>query len=76
VILKPGKLPEARRTSSRWRLISLLNTISKIFKTIVGERFINVIKEAKILPKGQIRNRKGRFIKLVIRLITKVIYIV
>jgi len=52
VLLKPGKSPEVRRTAAGWRLISLLNTIGKIIKIIVGERLAEAAEEAYILPEG------------------------
>ena len=73
ILLKPGKSPEVRRTATGWRPISLLNTIGKIIKAVVGERLAEAAEEARILPEGQVGNRKNRSTKLAIYIVTKAV---
>ena len=46
------------RTPGGWRLISLLSTIGKVIEVIIGDRIAKVAEEYKLLPEGQMGNRR------------------
>ena len=73
VLRKAGKPEEVTRTPGGWRPISLLSTIGKVIKATISDRIAEAAEEHKLLPEGQIGNRRQRSTDLAIRLITKAV---
>src|SRR5436190_2199399 len=73
VLHKVGKPKEVTRTPDGWRPISLLSTIGKVIKATIGDRIAKAAEEHKLLPEGQIGNRRQRSTDLAIRLIIEAI---
>ena len=63
-------------TSKVYKSIILLNTISKTLEFIMIEKIAYLIEHHELLSKTQMRNRKNRFIDIVLELLTKQMHIV
>jgi hypothetical protein len=70
VLKKPGKTTEQLRAPGGWRPISLLSTLGKVIEGIIGTRIADAAEAQRLLPEGQMGNRKGRSTELAIRLVT------
>lgn len=60
VLQKPNKAPEELRTASGWRPITLLNTVGKLFEKILADRIALAAETHRLLPEGQMGNRRLR----------------
>jgi hypothetical protein len=59
-----------------YRLIALLNTLSKSFESIINKKIFYLTKTYRLLLDTQIRIRKSKFIELALKLLTKQIHII
>jgi hypothetical protein len=59
-----------------YRLISLLNTLSKSLELIIDRKIFYLTKTHRLLLDTQMRIRRSRFIELILKLLTKQIHIV
>ncbi len=57
-----------------YRLIILINIINKIMEKIIYNRIINATKKYGLLSDNQMENKRNKFIKITICIITKAIY--
>ena len=71
VIPKPGKTNEQRATAGAWRPVALLSIVGKVLEAIIGQRIANAAEEHRLLPEGQMGNRRGRLIELAIRMVVE-----
>jgi hypothetical protein len=74
VLRKPGKTLRQQQTPGGWRPISLLSTIGKVIETVVGKRIAEAAEEHRLLPDGQMGNRKDRSTELAVRMVTDSVY--
>ena len=74
VLKKPGKSVQAYQTVGGWRPISLLCTMGKAIEAVIGIRIAEAAEERRLLPEGQMGNRKGRNTELAIRIVTETVY--
>jgi Reverse transcriptase (RNA-dependent DNA polymerase) len=72
LLRKPGKSDYS--DPSAYRPIALLNTLRKVFKAIITRRIRYAVKAYKLLPKTQIKARKGRLTETALHLLTEKIY--
>ena len=71
VIPKPGKTNEQRATAGAWRPVALLSTVGKVLEAIIGQRIANAAEEHRLLPEGQMGNRRGRSTELAVRMVVE-----
>ena len=74
VLQKPGKSVQAYQTVGGWRPISLLCTMGKAIEAVIGMRIAKAAEERRLLPEGQMGNRKDRNTELAIRMVTETVY--
>lgn len=74
VLRKPGKTIKQQQTPGGWRPIALLSTIGKVIETAIGRRIAEAAEEHRLLPDGQMGNRKERSTELAIRMVTDAVY--
>ena len=60
VLPKPGKTPQQKLVASGWRPISLLNTVGKVFESVISSRITAAAEEHGLLPEEQMGNRAKR----------------
>ncbi len=49
--------------------------MDKIIEKIIYNRIVNTAEKYGLFPDNQIKNRKNKFIKIIIRIITKAVYV-
>ena len=74
VLQKPGKSVQEYQTVGGWRPVSLLCAIGKAIEAVVGMRIAKAAEEQRLLPEGQMGNRKDRNTELAIRVVTEAVY--
>ena len=67
VLCKPGK--SSYNNLGTWRLIILLNIISKLIKSLITKRLNRAAKEYKLFSDTQIKTKLGRLTKTVLKLL-------
>ena len=74
VLAKPGKTLAQKRTPGAWRPITLLSALGKVVETAIGKRIAEAAETHRLLPEGQMGNRKDRSTELAIRVVTDAVY--
>jgi hypothetical protein len=74
VLRKPGKTAKQLELVNGWRPVSLLCVLGKVIEAIVGNRVAAAAEEHKLLPDGQMGNRRNRSTELAIRLVTEQVH--
>lgn len=69
VIPKPGKTKEQKALPGAWRPISLTCTIGKLIEAILTRRIAAAAEEHRLLPDGQMGNRKDRSTELAVKVL-------
>ena len=73
VLSKSGKTPQQKLSASGWRPISLLNTVGKIFETVISSRITAAAEEHNLLPAEQMGNRANRSTILAIQVLIEAV---
>ena len=76
VRVKPGKMMAQKYTLGGWRLITLLSALGKVIETAIGKRIAEAVETHRLLPEGQMGNRKERSTELAIRVVTNAVFTV
>jgi hypothetical protein len=69
---KPNKTTAQKSTPGAWRLISLLNSLSKIVEATFARRITNAVEAEHLLPDGQMGNRFNRSTDLAVRIMVEI----
>ena len=69
VVPKPNKTPAQRKKVGGWRPISLLNTVGKVFESIIGRRIASAAEQHHLFPDEQMGNRAQRSTMLAVKLV-------
>ena len=69
VVPKPNKTPAQRKKVGGWRPISLLNTVGKVFESIIGRRIASAAEQHNLFPDEQMGNRAQRSTMLAVKLV-------
>ena len=75
VLAKPKKTIVQKQTLGGWCSIALLSVVDKIIKIVVSKRVVDVVEDYQLLLEGQIDNRRECLTKLVIQVVTTIVYI-
>ena len=76
MLAKPGKMMAQKCTPGGWRPITLLSALKKVIKTVIGKQIAKAAETHRLLPEGQMGNRKECSTKLAIRVVTDIVFIV
>ena len=76
MLAKPGKTMAQKRTPGGWRPITLLSALGKVIKIVIGKQIAEAAETYRLLPEGQMGNRKERSTELAIRVVTNAVFIV
>ena len=74
VLRKPGKTQEQLKEAGSWRPISLLSAVGKVIETAMCNRIADAAEEYRLLPEGQMGNRRERSTELAIRMVTEAVH--
>src|SRR5436190_13006668 len=74
VLAKPGKTIAQKQTLGGWCPIALLSVVGKIIETVVSRRVADTAEDHRLLPEGQMGNRRERSTELAIRAVTDAVY--
>ena len=74
VLAKPGKTMAQKRTPGGWRPITLLSALGKVIETVIGKRIAEAAETHRLLPEGQMGNRKERSTELAIRVVADAVF--
>ncbi|CAJ2499793.1 Uu.00g026460.m01.CDS01 [Anthostomella pinea] len=74
VLPKARKTPEEKTLLGAYRLIALLSCMGKVIEKVISNRMMEAAETYRLLPEGQMENRKGRSTEHAIHMVVEAVH--